>query len=870
MAFAQLNEQIQQKDQQLIECKAALQDARSHTAELLHRNWQLVVERDRAVEEISKTEKRLQELVAAREDEIEALQEALENGQATDREINGRLLLTDEVYVAGNPVMEKLSNGEKQALQLFYQGEDISAVCARSGGTPPAIFALLHRLFCRPNCRLLNGITVPTNWQLDQKALVAVTNGSSFLFSTRIFDLFFSCGSSQDLVTLLGAAFEEFSQYPERQWQFMAVFVLEMAFARVVYDAATIDRQEAQIARLRSLRGKLTRRCRTRKEEYEAEIAALTIEVRQLRNEVAQLQKALSAKENAEKPIFYSDSQIWADVFCEMIELAQMPKEARRYSDHLYYVAVVILFRSASTFEFLRHFLPLPSAVSVYAEFHDPVNASLDRLQSVDKIVPFLCNQIELDKEIADGVTLAVDAVSCSNVFVGMKHVQRSEIAYLFVVYLQPLCPDVKCVPLFVIPTPEGIGNPIIQRKIDEVLRLTRSCIPRVFLASDGDPSYNTRHNTFFAYWTNLFAQIGLDGLLRELENYCGDLPLSDLLHLAKCLRTRILVYLLTFVSGHGNKTINQERIREILGLKAPLTDLTPLGKMRDAYPLAITRVENIVALIDQDAIVEAIILLPMTLCFAATRLETIPRDTRSHLLRIAFFLVLQIREMRQSGLDKLPETVKKKNRHKQVTIFTSQWSTRFLDTAVWLMFSVEKYRKLAFDRLGTHPEENFFGFVRWDSDDINTADRMIHTIAHTDIVKEAGRALGLEEKIRKRANLGGAQYDDDNQPAKMCYIQVPPELDAEMTATICLSLAMTYPDCLSDFVEKRFQSFVEYLRTLAIAERVSERNSESDQQFICGSGSRIMSGLKSHQPPKPVELPPPIRIVPPPLARNS
>lgn len=36
-----------------------------------------------------------------------------------------------------------------------------------------------------------------------------------------------------------------------------------------------------------------------------------------------------------------------------------------------------------------------------------------------------------------------------------------------------------------------------------------------------------------------------------------------------------------------------------------------------------------------------------------------------------------------------------------EATRFTSQWTTHFFDT-VWLIFSVEKYRKCAFDRLGT------------------------------------------------------------------------------------------------------------------------------------------------------------------------
>jgi hypothetical protein len=78
-------------------------------------------------------------------------------------------------------------------------------------------------------------------------------------------------------------------------------------------------------------------------------------------------------------------------------------------------------------------------------------------------------------------------------------------------------------------------------------------------------------------------------------------------------------------------------------------------------------RVGNIIALIEQRAIVEATALLPITLCLAAIRLETIPRTTRSHLLRIGFFLVWTVREFRHMQWDKNPETVKKIHRHKPI-----------------------------------------------------------------------------------------------------------------------------------------------------------------------------------------------------------
>jgi hypothetical protein len=114
--------------------------------------------------------------------------------------------------------------------------------------------------------------------------------------------------------------------------------------------------------------------------------------------------------------------------------------------------------------------------------------------------------------------------------------------------------------------------------------------------------------------------------------------------------------------------------------------------------------IENILALVNGGATAEVIALLPMTLYLSAVRLDTIPRDARSHLLRISFFLVWKIPEMREHGLDRKPESVKRGH----MTIFASQWTGRFLNTVVSLISCGEKYTRPALDRLVTHREEIF------------------------------------------------------------------------------------------------------------------------------------------------------------------
>jgi hypothetical protein len=163
-------------------------------------------------------------------------------------------------------------------------------------------------------------------------------------------------------------------------------------------------------------------------------------------------------------------------------------------------------------------------------------------------MIAYLSVQIALSPELTAGCIFAIDAISCSNTFIGTRPINMSDMAYLFLLYLQPVNPNVKCCPLFVIESPSGIGNKRIQAQIDEILALVQSLIPRRFTASDGDSSYDQRPKIFMNFWEHIYQGFGLDRRLAELKQYPHVMPLSDLFHLGKNFRTRFLKYELTFV----------------------------------------------------------------------------------------------------------------------------------------------------------------------------------------------------------------------------------------------------------------------------------------------------------------------------------
>jgi hypothetical protein len=269
----------------------------------------------------------------------------------------------------------------------------------------------------------------------------------------------------------------------------MTVFVLDMVCNGVIYDEDRSNLEE-EIRRLRSIRKQLTHRCRILRKEHENDVSQYRTLLRQPRSQLTGQEQQIVIHSRETEKIISSESEIRANLFREMIDLAK-PHTIPRYSKNLYYAAIVILFPSRSIYEFLCTFLPLPSPRAVYSHFGPALSASRGRLQSLDVMIAYLWVQIALSPELTAGCVFAIDVISCSNTLIGMRRIDMSDIAYLFVIYLQPIKANIKCCPLFVIESPSGIGNERIQAHIDEILALIQSLIPRHSL-----PQTATRHIT--------------------------------------------------------------------------------------------------------------------------------------------------------------------------------------------------------------------------------------------------------------------------------------------------------------------------------------------------------------------------------------
>jgi hypothetical protein len=184
-----------------------------------------------------------------------------------------------------------------------------------------------------------------------------------------------------------------------------------------------------------------------------------------------------------------------------------------------------------------------------------------------------------------------------------------------------------------------------VQWRMDEaIVRLKNVEISVLRIASDGDRGSSTRHEKFFKFWDGTERKDGVQAALAQIKNYIEPFPISDLLHLPKNWRSRMMkCRLIIVLPGPFAQTVysaSTQSVIEILGQRPPLTDESQITKMRNAYPAPIFRFENILTLISHGKFTEAVMLLPVTLLLNLVSLDAFNRDTRKDVLQQCFHLV--------------------------------------------------------------------------------------------------------------------------------------------------------------------------------------------------------------------------------------
>jgi hypothetical protein len=231
--------------------------------------------------------------------------------------------------------------------------------------------------------------------------------------------------------------------------------------------------------------------------------------------------------------------------------------------------------------------------------------------------------------------------------------------------------------------------------------------------------------------------------------------------------------------------------LRSVLSLGPALEDTSSAGKMRDAYPIAIFRLEHVLTLFEHQFFGEALYLLPWALVFRVLFSEVISKRTRLFALEVALLIFTYFEKLYHpvTRRTSAPFTTDVKLPLKQglrpqgppgSQVALLKWITliRGMSTIAALICALNQFDfDLPLDRLSTHPLENFFGLLRRLVHDCNMFHDVLHPVARNCVVQHVCDALGHRQSIRRRINLVGVvsrnelgiEILSENGPEQIC-----------------------------------------------------------------------------------------------------
>jgi hypothetical protein len=131
-----------------------------------------------------------------------------------------------------------------------------------------------------------------------------------------------------------------------------------------------------------------------------------------------------------------------------------------------------------------------------------------DELTRLQELPAFLDQLAESRLLLSSGMCLAIDTISCSSTCLNPDEIKESNDHDMLIVNLQPLHREAKCQPLFCLSSKTGNGSDI-QGTFDESVTEVKTHIAVPAISSDGDPSYNFRHDNFSSCGSRLIEKMG-------------------------------------------------------------------------------------------------------------------------------------------------------------------------------------------------------------------------------------------------------------------------------------------------------------------------------------------------------------------------
>lgn len=464
--------------------------------------------------------------------------------------------------------------------------------------------------------------------------------------------------------------------------------------------------------------------------------------------------KSNNTKNPIQAPVENENDNIIKNIFVDTILNNLGESEYNfKYPQEVIDLCFAIYSISPHAYFVLREAIDLPCETTLKNYFSDLINSEKINLTDLSNVAEIIFNY-RVSNNIDNGFDAILGIDACS-----FDRFTKDGKKFCFVFYVQPIDPDLKCFPVYIVPTIDGKANSSIIEIMENLIGILKDCDINIIMTStDGDNGYNEINEKTFLSYVNEAMTEGFYRAIEKFGEFNGLKIIGDLLHCLKIARARLIIGNITLNNDSYENIINSEDLEELLNLGNTLTDTSPLGKMKDFYCLDLFKFQNLETLIENDKYNYTLYLIPYVCWAEAAVNNSLSRQTRLNLLEIAFN-VLSTFLLQNNFIEKIKGITINNSKTSYAKIFADDvFLIRCLNSIVGLGYILLKYDNVGIDRVGTQVLENFFGLIRFSCQNYDSWERILSAVSHTVIRQRIFSHYNINIKIEKRVNTGGVK----------------------------------------------------------------------------------------------------------------
>ena len=426
---------------------------------------------------------------------------------------------------------------------------------------------------------------------------------------------------------------------------------------------------------------------------------------------------------------------------------------SRSYTERTVDLCYVLHAYSPVTYEFLRNLLPLPSYETIRKKYKDVITKKTLNLLNVDQLT-FILNEIRESYEPESNEETIPAAIAFDAAAADPK---KTNSGAIFLFNEQPLNQKYDPRPVHVDLNKNGKAK---QEHIEEAKSITNEAkvqhIVNRYVCTDSDSATNQIHCDFEEYMKHA-PQKDFQSLIQYADKYTELIPISDLLHILKNLRSRLIahkIHIADVLPALNFIEICQER-----NVEEELYKQSKVISMRDDLALKIFHTDNLKSLFEEEIWNEYVFILPYIILINVIQSNTLTVGARLQMLELAYTML----EVIFAASFDFPEIPREKNgKQQEAKYITRNQKRRTQNDIIALAHALTFYSDgIAFSRLGTHLVEFKFGEMRRMSYGNNSANVLLGAVVRAEVVKEVCEQYDVHPKRRGRIDFGGAKMSE-------------------------------------------------------------------------------------------------------------